>query len=260
MTLASSPSASTVTASPSGVRRLDRHVAGRETGTTTEAAPRERQPSSKISSSSERRDEAWVDERAHRLLVVRLVDEHAAENADLGSGEADAPRLLHQPRHPLDEIGDGLVDLVHLARPNPQRRVGILADLRERGSTPGFPLGVELLAANLAFNLTHEGEKSIKLDRSRRPAGPEKRPVDGQKEHRSGDGAEPGAMSKNSSIGSPKPSALTMKLPIRAPTIPSSVVMMMPPGSSPGSRALAMRPASRPRMIHAMIPMQSSVA
>src|SRR6478735_11038008 len=43
--------------------------------------------------------------------------------------------------------------------------------------------------------------------------------------------------------------------PRRPPAIPISMVMMMPPGSLPGISALAMRPASSPMKIQAMMPM-----
>ena len=36
--------------------------------------------------------------------------------------------------------------------------------------------------------------------------------------------------------------------------MPMIVVMMMPPGSSPGMSAFAIMPASAPRMMNAMIP------
>src|SRR5829696_7504718 len=62
-------------------------------------------------------------------------------------------------------------------------------------------------------------------------------------------------MSKNSS-SSPMPSALAMKPPTIAPTMPISIVTMMPPGSSPGRIAFAIAPASRPRTIQPMIPIQ----
>src|SRR5215203_829082 len=65
--------------------------------------------------------------------------------------------------------------------------------------------------------------------------------------------------SKNSSIGSPKPSTLATKPPTSAPTTPTIVVMMMPPGSSPGRMAFASAPARRPRMIQPMMPIDFSL-
>jgi hypothetical protein len=62
-------------------------------------------------------------------------------------------------------------------------------------------------------------------------------------------------MSKNSSIGSASNRTPARKPPSRAPTTPMIAVTMNPPGSSPGRSAFAIAPASRPRMMNAMIPM-----
>src|SRR5690349_1922317 len=59
--------------------------------------------------------------------------------------------------------------------------------------------------------------------------------------------------SKNEST-SPRFNALAIRPPTTAPTIPITVVMMMPPGSSPGMIALAMRPATRPSRIQPRMP------
>ncbi len=46
-------------------------------------------------------------------------------------------------------------------RAHPQHRVRVLPDLGQRGATPSFPLGIEVLfATNLAFDLAHE-DKSL---------------------------------------------------------------------------------------------------
>src|SRR4029453_7084093 len=60
--------------------------------------------------------------------------------------------------------------------------------------------------------------------------------------------------SKNSSNGSASNSTPARKPPRIAPTTPMIVVTIRPPGSSPGRIALAMIPASSPRMMKAMIP------
>ena len=62
-------------------------------------------------------------------------------------------------------------------------------------------------------------------------------------------------MLKNSST-SPTPRALAMRPPTMAPTMPISIVTMMPPGSSPGMMALAMAPAISPSTIHPMNPIE----
>src|SRR5258705_3930486 len=54
---------------------------------------------------------------------------------------------------------------------------------------------------------------------------------------------------------SPEPvMVLPMKPPMNAPTMPISMVTMMPPGSLPGMRALAIAPAISPSTIQARIP------
>src|SRR5690348_16557572 len=57
---------------------------------------------------------------------------------------------------------------------------------------------------------------------------------------------------------SPVPvSALPMKPPTSAPTIPMIAVTMTPPGSLPGMIAFAIAPAIKPSTIHATIPIRS---
>src|SRR6266511_843949 len=103
-------------------------------------------------------DDPRVDERDDRLLFVLPVDENPPEDAELGGRETDTARLVHEQRHALDEPGDRLVEIAHLIRLHPQNRVRILANEGKRGPTPGFTLGVELLASNLPFDLTHRRE------------------------------------------------------------------------------------------------------
>jgi hypothetical protein len=61
-------------------------------------------------------------------------------------------------------------------------------------------------------------------------------------------------MSKNSSTVSTPNNAWPRNPPSSAPTMPMTIVMMMPPGSLPGRMALAMTPASSPRTIHPRMP------
>src|SRR5215210_4957911 len=49
-------------------------------------------------------------------------------------------------------------------------------------------------------------------------------------------------------------SSSKMNPPTKAPTMPSSIVIMQPPGSRPGMSSLAMIPAMRPKKIQATIP------
>src|SRR4029450_19790 len=62
-------------------------------------------------------------------------------------------------------------------------------------------------------------------------------------------------MSKNSSTVSRPNSTWARNPPRMAPTIPTMIVTMMPPGSSPGRIALARAPAISPSTIQPMIPM-----
>ena len=98
MTRASSPSASTVTALPVGSRRLDGHRRRALDGHDHRGRAEREAALVHGFLVLGARDELRVDERATGLLVVGLVDEHAAENADLRRGEADAAGLLHQTR------------------------------------------------------------------------------------------------------------------------------------------------------------------
>ena len=191
------PSASTVTCSPAGVTASTVTVVGRETGTTTDAAPRERHPSSSVSCSSELAVRRGLTSADHGIVVRGLVDEDAPQDADLRRRQPDAASLLHQPRHALDELRDGIAQVFDLVCAHPQRRVRILADLHQRSPTPRFPLGVELFAPNLAFDLTHEGEKSkaraLPLGRFESCAARRRAPGRERAGRGAGDGAEPGA-------------------------------------------------------------------
>ena len=100
--------------------------------------------------------------------------------------QPDASSLLHQRRHAQDELGDGVAHVFDLVRANPKRGVRVLADLDERSSTPRLPLGVELFAPNLTFDLTHEGESleaasALTLDRGPvLPVSGRRKPASGQ--------------------------------------------------------------------------------
>src|SRR6266508_1124312 len=105
-----------------------------------------------------RGDDPRVDKRDHRLLIALPLDENPLENAELGRRETDAARFVHQQGHALDEPCDRLVEIAHFVGLHAQNRVRILANEGKRGSTPCFTLGVELLASNLPFDLTHRGK------------------------------------------------------------------------------------------------------
>ena len=71
-----------------------------------------------------------IDERT-RAFLVRLVDEHAAEDPDLGGCEPDALRVVHQRDHALDETAKVVVELLDVVRLQAERGIAVLADLRE---------------------------------------------------------------------------------------------------------------------------------
>src|SRR5581483_647632 len=98
-------------------------------------------------------DDLGVRERVDLLVVLRLEDEDAAEDADLRGREADPVRVAHQQLHPVDEALQLVVELLDGARLHAERGVRILADLRERDAAASLALRVELLVADLALDL-----------------------------------------------------------------------------------------------------------
>ena len=73
-----------------------------------------------------------------------LEDEHAPHHAELGGGEADPERPLHEGDHPLGLRSSSGPKLGHLGGPRLQHRVAELADLAERLAAPLESLLVEL--------------------------------------------------------------------------------------------------------------------
>jgi len=49
---------------------------------------------------------------------------------------------VHQDDHPVDEPAEVVVEVLHWVRDQAQRRVAVLADLRERKPPPSFELGL----------------------------------------------------------------------------------------------------------------------
>ncbi len=92
-------------------------------------------------------DELRVDDGRRLLLVARLEHEEPLEDADLRRGEPDSARVVHQLGHPLREPREVLVETVDLVRAQPQHRVRVLPDLRQRDPAPRLDLCVELLVA-----------------------------------------------------------------------------------------------------------------
>src|SRR2546425_11149726 len=95
-------------------------------------------------------DDPRIDDGA-RPLLVRFEDKEPPEHTDLGRGEADTLRVAHQRGHPLDKTPKVVLEVHDLVRRQPERRVGILADLSERQPSTCVSLGVELVSvAHLA--------------------------------------------------------------------------------------------------------------
>ena len=97
--------------------------------------------------------EHGVDERGDRRVRVDAVDEHAVHDADLGGGEADAERVVHDLAHPADLLGQRLVEALDVQRAAAQDRVAVLADELERRVAAGARLRVEPLAELLGLLL-----------------------------------------------------------------------------------------------------------
>ena len=87
--------------------------------------------------------EHGVDERGDRRLGLDAVDEHAVHDADLGRGEADPERVVHELPHAADLLAQRVVEAVDRQRAAAQDRVAVLADELERRVAPRTRLRVE---------------------------------------------------------------------------------------------------------------------
>src|SRR4051794_15690780 len=88
--------------------------------------------------------ELRVHERDDRRLGLDAVDENAAQAADLGGGEADPERVLHEVAHRRDLAAQVVVEDLDLPRRRLQDRVAPLRDVSERGLAPRLHLGGQL--------------------------------------------------------------------------------------------------------------------
>ena len=93
--------------------------------------------------------EDGVHERLDGPVVLDAVDEQAREAADLGRGEADAERVVHEAAHLLDLGPQGVVEDLDAARLGAQDGVAVLAHVGERRLAPRPGLGVERRRAGL---------------------------------------------------------------------------------------------------------------
>ena len=94
-----------------------------------------------------------VDDGGDRRVGVDAVDEHAVHHADLRGREADAERVVHEPAHPADLLGEALVELLDLERAAAQHRVAVLADELQRGVAARARLRVDPVAELLGLLL-----------------------------------------------------------------------------------------------------------
>ena len=76
--------------------------------------------------------------------MLHAVDEQAVHDADLGGGQADPDRVVHQVAHAHDLLAQRVVEVLDRARFRAQHRVAELADMRERRRAPRRGLGIEL--------------------------------------------------------------------------------------------------------------------
>ena len=85
-----------------------------------------------------------VHEHAERPLGLDAVDEQAVHDAELGGGQADAERLVHQPLHPAHLVLERRVEHLDLAGAAAQHRVAVPAHVAQRGVAARAGLGIEL--------------------------------------------------------------------------------------------------------------------
>ena len=93
--------------------------------------------------------ELRVDEHAERRVGVDAVDEHAVHDAELGGGEADAERVVHQRAHAATSSASAASNDLDRPRAAAQHRVAVLADVQQRGVAARAGLGIETLAGVL---------------------------------------------------------------------------------------------------------------
>src|SRR5262245_26677151 len=88
-----------------------------------------------------------VDEGRQLVLRVGPVDEHAVQHSELGRGQPDAERVVHQIAHALDLRLQRLIEALDGERAGAQHRVSQLAHLAQRGIAPRARLGIELVGS-----------------------------------------------------------------------------------------------------------------
>ena len=86
-----------------------------------------------------------VDQRVDRAVVLDAVDEDAVQRADLGRGEADAHRVVHERGHPRDLVAQRVVEDLDRPGLRAEHRIAELAHVRERRRAARGELGIEAL-------------------------------------------------------------------------------------------------------------------
>jgi hypothetical protein len=87
--------------------------------------------------------------------VLHAVDEHAVQGADLGGGQPDAERVVHERAHPRDLVAQRLVEDLHRTRLGTQHGVAEHAHVGQRGAPPRGQLGVEALLLDRVLHHLH---------------------------------------------------------------------------------------------------------
>jgi hypothetical protein len=106
-------------------------------------------------------DDLRVDDRRRPVVAAAIEDEDTAKDSDLRRRQPHPDCVAHERRHALYQTAQVVVELLDGLRLHSQRRVRILADLRECELAPSVSLGVDLLVDDhLTFNLGHSGHTS----------------------------------------------------------------------------------------------------
>ena len=87
--------------------------------------------------------EHGIDERVDGAVVLDAVDEDAVQDADLGGGQPDPQRVVHEGAHARDLLAQALVEDLDRQRLGLQHRIAVDAHVRERRVAPRGDLRIE---------------------------------------------------------------------------------------------------------------------
>ena len=141
MTRASRPVASIRIGSPLGVLRADPDV-GRALDVDVDAGQAQAALLHRLLFAAGPLEDR-VDEGVDRAVVLDAVDEDAVQDADLGRGQPDPERVVHERAHPRDLLAQAIVEDLDGARLRLQHRIAEHAHVRERGIAPRGDLRIE---------------------------------------------------------------------------------------------------------------------